>query len=56
MLTFDLVQNDKHLTNDLPRPKNLRFSSRTNLIKNRCGLYYDRKIHKKNCNSKNIKN
>jgi hypothetical protein len=33
MLKFELVQNDKHSTNDLLRQKNLRFSSRTNLIK-----------------------
>jgi len=39
MLTFDLVQNDKHSTNDLLQPKNLRFSSRTNLIKNRCTTF-----------------
>ena len=35
MLTFDIVQTDKHSTNDLLQPKNLRFLSRTNLIKNR---------------------
>ena len=36
MLKFELVQTDKHSTNDLLRPKNLRFLSRTNLIKTRC--------------------
>ena len=36
MLTFELVQTDKHSTIDLLRPKNLRFLSRTNLIKSRC--------------------
>jgi len=36
MLKFDLVQTDKHSTIDLLQPKNLRFSSRTNLIKTRC--------------------
>ncbi|SFS81399.1 hypothetical protein SAMN04488006_0177 [Lutibacter maritimus] len=37
MLKFELLQNDKHSTNDLLRPKNLRFSSRTNHIKTRYG-------------------
>jgi len=32
MLKFELVQTDKHSTNDLLRPKNLRFLGRTNLI------------------------
>ena len=32
MLTFELVQTDKHSTNDLLRRKNLRFSSRTKHI------------------------
>lgn len=36
MLKFELVQTDKHSTNDLLQPKNLRFLSRTNLIKTRC--------------------
>jgi hypothetical protein len=31
MLKFDLVQTDKHSTIDLLQPKNLQFSSRTNL-------------------------
>ena len=35
MLKFELAQTDKHSTNDLLRPKNLRFLSRTNLIKSR---------------------
>jgi hypothetical protein len=35
MLKSDLVQTDKHSTNDLLRPKNLRFLRRTNLIKTR---------------------
>ena len=35
MLKFELVQTDKHSTNDLLQPKNLRFSSRTNHIKTR---------------------
>jgi hypothetical protein len=33
MLKSDLVQTDKHSINDLQRPQNPRFSSRTNLIK-----------------------
>jgi len=33
--------NDKHSTKDLLRPKNLRFLSRTNLIKNRCNQLKD---------------
>ena len=36
MLKFEQVQIDKHLTNDLLRPKNLRFLSRTNHIQTRC--------------------
>jgi len=40
MLKFELVQTDKHSTNDLLRPKNLRFLSRTNLIKTRWLQYY----------------
>ena len=39
MLTFKLNINDKHSTNNLLRPKNLRFSSRTNLIKARCQIW-----------------
>ena len=35
MLTFELAETDKHSTNDLLRRKNLRFLSRTNLIKSR---------------------
>ena len=35
MLKFELVRTDKHSTNDLPQPTNLRFICRTNLIKNR---------------------
>jgi len=35
MLKSELVQTDKHSTNDLLQPKNLRFLSRTNLIKTR---------------------
>jgi len=45
MLKFELVQADKHSTNDLLRPKNLRFLSRTNLIKTRCV-----QVEKKNYN------
>jgi hypothetical protein len=30
MLTFELAETDKHSTNDLLQPKNLRFLSRTN--------------------------
>jgi len=36
MLNFEIVQTDKHSTNDLLQPKNLQFLSRTNLIKTRC--------------------
>jgi len=36
MLKSDLAQTDEHSTNDLLQPKNLRFSSRTNIIKSRC--------------------
>ncbi len=36
MLKFELVQTDKHSIIILLRPKNLRFLSRTNLIKIRC--------------------
>jgi len=39
MLKFELNINDQHSTNDLLQPKNLRFSSRTNLIKTRCQQY-----------------
>jgi hypothetical protein len=35
MLKSDLVQTDKHSIKILLRRKNLRFSSRTNLIKTR---------------------
>ena len=35
MLKSDLVQTDKHSIKILLRPKNLRFLSRTNLIKYR---------------------
>lgn len=35
MLKFELVETDKHSINDLLRPKNLRFSSRTNHIQTR---------------------
>ena len=45
MLKFELVQTDKHSTNDLLQPKNLRFSSRTNLIKTRC-MQADEKNYK----------
>jgi len=38
MLKFELVQTDKHSTNDLLQPKNLRFSSRTNHIQTRWHL------------------
>ena len=37
MLTFELAETDKHSIKILLQPKNLRFSSRTNLIKTRCG-------------------
>jgi len=37
MLTFELAETDKHSTNNLLRRKNLRFLSRTNLIKTRYG-------------------
>jgi hypothetical protein len=36
MLKSDLVQTDKHSIKILLRWKNLRFLSRTNLIKTRC--------------------
>ena len=36
MLTFELVQTDKHSIKILLRRKNLRFLRRTNLIKSRC--------------------
>jgi hypothetical protein len=52
MLKFELVQNDKHSTNDLLRPKNLRFSSRTNHIKTRCASF--RKNLEQNKNYGNI--
>jgi len=39
MLTFELNQTDKHSIKILLRRKNLRFSSRTNLIKTRCQIY-----------------
>jgi hypothetical protein len=38
MLTFELVQTDKHSTKILLRRKNLRFLRRTNLIKSRWQL------------------
>ncbi|SFS31304.1 hypothetical protein SAMN04488006_0554 [Lutibacter maritimus] len=41
MHKFDLVQPDKHSTNDLLSPTNLRFSSHTNLVKT---LYYIKKV------------
>ena len=34
MLKFDTSTNNKYLTNNLLRPKNLQFSSRTNLNTN----------------------
>jgi hypothetical protein len=39
MLKFELLQTDKHSTSDLLRQKNLRFSSRTNLIQTSCATY-----------------
>jgi hypothetical protein len=36
MLKFEIVQTDKHSTNDLIPPKNLRFLGRTNHIQTRC--------------------
>jgi len=36
MLKFELVQTDKHSTNDLLHRKNLRFLRRSNHIQNRC--------------------
>ena len=39
MLTFELVQTDKHSTKILLRRKNLRFLRRTNLIKSRYALF-----------------
>jgi hypothetical protein len=44
--------NDKHSTNDLLRPKNLRFSSRTNHIKASCASF--RKNLEQNKNYGNI--
>jgi len=39
MLTFELAETDKHSIKILLRRKNLRFLSRTNLIKTRCKLW-----------------
>jgi len=47
MLKFELVQTDKHSTNDLLQPKNLRFSSRTNHIQTRCKQLENNKINDK---------
>ena len=38
MLTFELVQTDKHSIKILLRRKNLRFLRRTNLIKTRWAI------------------
>ena len=39
MLTFEIVQTDKHSIKILLRRKNLRFLRRTNLIKTRYTLF-----------------
>jgi len=39
MLKSDLVETNKHSIKILLRRKNLRFLSRTNLIKYRCQIY-----------------
>ena len=41
MLTFELVQTDKHSIKILLRRKNLRFLRRTNLIKTRWQILVD---------------
>ena len=47
MLTFELVQTDKHSIKILLRRKNLRFLRRTNLIKTRCALCPTKSQYKK---------